>query len=120
MKKNVYFIILFLITLSVNSQSKKIEITYKKQSDNSIDFYYSKNVPGSYSLRLEFTRLENSSSAIIHEKVIKYSSGSLFSLQPISKNKGISFSYKISYILGNPKSKIKKDIKYRYQVTYKE
>ena len=94
------------------AQNKEIEITFKRKSDKSIEFFYKKNVPGSYYITLEFDKLTNSSNRRTHEKVIKYSSGSLFTLKPSNKNRGISFSYKTKYIIGNPNPKINNDIIY--------
>lgn len=112
MHKLIFVLILFSITPIVSSQNNKIEITFERKSDHSIDFYYSKNLPGSYSLRLEFTTLENSLNERVYKKVLKYDSGSLFTIQPNDPKKGISFGYRITYTIGNPNPKIKKSITY--------
>ena len=112
MKINTFFIIGFLFTQIIFGQKKNIEITYERKSDKSIDFYYKKNVPGSYYIKLEFDKLTNCNNSETYKKVIKYSSGFLFTLKPSNENKGISFSYKISYIIGNPNPKLNKDIVY--------
>ncbi|MDC0176843.1 M23 family metallopeptidase [Polaribacter sp.] len=112
MKITTFFTILFILSISIHSQKKKIEIKYERKSDRSIDFYYKKNVPGSYYLTLKFDNLENCHSSKIYKKVVKYDSGSLFTLEPSNKNKGISFSYKIKYIIGNPKPEINENITY--------
>lgn len=111
MKLNRIFIIGFLLSQIVYSQ-KKVEITYERKSDKSIDFYYKKNVPGSYYLTLEFDKLTNCNNSVTHKKVIKYSSGSLLTLKPSNPNTGISFSYRIIYTMGNPNPKLNKDIIY--------
>jgi hypothetical protein len=91
---------------------KKIEISYKIKKDNSIDFYFKKNVPGSYYVTLEFGELTNCNNSNTYKKVIKYSLGSLCTLKPSNKNKGISFSYKFKYVIGNPDPKIDNEIIY--------
>lgn len=112
MKITTFIITLFILSQTIHAQNKKIEITYKRNSDQSIDFYYKKNAPGSYFIELEFNRLENCSNSKTYKKVIKYSSGSLITLKPLNKSKGISFSYKTKYILGNPNPKLKNNITY--------
>lgn len=98
-----FFFILFFST-NIFGQSKNIEITYKVNSDRSVDFYYSKKEPGSYTISLSFTRLENAFNSH-YNNIVKGSSGKLISLKPINKEKGIAFSYKFSFIRGvlNPK-----------------
>ena len=112
MKLNTLLIIGFLLSQIIYSQNKKIEITYVIKSDKSVDFYYTKNVPGSYYILLEFDKLTNCNNSRTHKKIIKFSSGSLFTLKPSNQNKGIIFSYKISYIIGNPNPKLDNDIIY--------
>lgn len=112
MKLKILCLIGFLFSQIIYSQNKRIEITYKIKSDKTIDFYYKKNVPGSYYLTLEFNELTNCNNNRLHKKVIKYRSGSLFTLKPINQEKGISFFYKINYVLGNPSPKLKNDIIY--------
>jgi hypothetical protein len=118
MKIKKLFIIAFLLSQIIYAQKKKIEISYKIKKDNSIDFYFKKNVPGSYYVTLEFGELTNCINSNIYKKVIKYSSGSLCTLKPYNKNKGISFSYKIKYVIGNPDPKI--DNKIIYALPFKK
>lgn len=106
------FIIAFLLSQVIYAQKENIEITYERKSDQSVDFYYKKNVPGSYYVTLEFDKLTNCTTNYTYKKVIKNSSGFLFTLKPSNKNKGISFSYKIKYIIGNPDPKIDNEIIY--------
>lgn len=118
MKLNTLCIIGLLLSQIIYTQKKSIEITYDKKSDKSIDFYYKKNVPGSYYITLEFDKLTNCNSSRTYKKVITHGSGSLFTLKPSNKNKGISFSYKISYIMGNPNPKL--DTTIVYALPFKE
>ncbi|WP_452231941.1 hypothetical protein [Lacinutrix sp. MEBiC02595] len=60
-QKKLLFLCLLLITPIISAQNKvNIEIIFERQSDNSIDFFYSKNVLDTNSLRLEFKLLTNS------------------------------------------------------------
>lgn len=112
MKIKIIFISLFIISQSIYTQNNKIEITYERKNDQSVDFHYKKNVPGSYYLTLEFDNLTNCNDSRTYKKVIKDDSGSLFTLKPYNTNQGISFSYKIKYIIGNPNPKINENITY--------
>lgn len=106
-------IVLLVITQAVFSQgSKGIEVTFKRKSDKSVAFYYQKNLPGSYVLKINFSDLENCDDNSTYTKVVKNSAGSLFTLKPTDKNVGISFSYGVTYIQGNPKPKVKDNISY--------
>ncbi|MBP0903812.1 hypothetical protein ACFSKN_16030 [Mariniflexile gromovii] len=107
MKKTLYLVI--FIALGVNytllSQNEKITINFKRNSDNSIDFYYDKKIPGSFYLNLEFTGLSNAHSKN-HTAIIKDASGSFFNLRPINSKQPINFSYKYSYLRGIPNPKV--------------
>lgn len=94
MKLSTCSIIFFLVLQTIYSQNKKIEITYEKNSDKSINFYYKKNLPGSYYLILEFDRLENCHNNTTFKKVLTNSSGSLFTLKPYNSKKGFLFFIK--------------------------
>jgi hypothetical protein len=105
MKTPILNSLLFLLFFQISiGQTNKIKIDYKINSDNSIDFSYTKNVPGSYTLYLTFPKLTNTYPTSFKD-VIKYNTGKLVSLYPINKRKSISFSYNVSYIQGviNPK-----------------
>jgi hypothetical protein len=112
MKISTFVIIAFFCSQIICGQHKKIEVTHKIKNDNSIEFYYKKNIPGSYYLKLEFDNLTNCNDRRAYEKIIKHSAGSLFTLKPSNKNQGISFSYKFIYTAGNPNPKIDEDIVY--------
>lgn len=111
MKRKFILIITFLI-LQVTYSQNSIEVTYKRNDNNTVQFFYKKNVPGSYYLTIDFTILENSNDYQIFERVIKNKSGYLFTLKPINEKKGISFSYGIKYSFGNPKPKINNNTTY--------
>lgn len=105
-------IITCLITLCCYSQQKPLEITFKRNDDKSIDFYFQKISPGSTFIVLNFSRLENSNSKRVIQKSIKGQSGTLFKLEPVDENRGINFSYSYSHILGNAKPKVSKEFNY--------
>ncbi len=112
MKNYLLFLLNLLLSFSIYAQNRAITVNYKRQSDNSVDFNYTKKAPGSYTVKLTFTNLKNAY-ANNYFGVVKYSSGILASLDPINKNRGITFGYKVSYIQGvlNPK-KIDKNFVY--------
>lgn len=76
------------------SQNINIEITPKQNLDKRVDFYYTKGLPGSYYLKIEFSTLGNSYPTDF-EDVIKKSTGRLFKLQPINKQQPVNFSYTV-------------------------
>jgi len=103
----------FLVNIAVTySQQKSLEITYKRNDDKTVDFYYKKINPGSTYIELKFSRLDNTSHGRIIKKTIKGTSGSLFTLNPINIKKGIGFSYKYSYKNGDYRAKVNHDFKY--------
>lgn len=115
MKKRILGLMTFLTILVINqkllSQNTNIEITHKRNPDKSVDFYYTKKLPGSYYLKLEFPNLENCYQTNF-EGVIKNSTGRLLKLEPINKEQHVNFSYTIFSIRGNPNPKIDKNFIY--------
>ena len=111
--------ILFLVfvTNQLFAQSDNIKITYKRNSNKSVDFYYTKKLPGSFYLSVRFTKLENSNS-FDYSDVIKAKSGYLFTLRPIDNRKSIRFSYKRSWLRGVPNPKT--DSLFTYGLPFKE
>lgn len=110
MKKKILYLITLLTIISFNqkllSQNKNIEIKYERNPDKSVDISYTKELPGSYYLKLEFTTLTNCSESRSVEQVIKNSSGTIIKLRPINSDQHITFSYKYSSLVGNPNPKI--------------
>ncbi len=103
--------LLFTISNHASAQNKDIEITYKRNDDNSIDFHYHKTKPGSYYLKVDFTNLSNCNPEIV-ERVVKNPDGLVCKLKPLNASEGINFSYKYYYQLGNPYPRIMKDYPY--------
>ena len=110
--KNILIGVLTLITFCSYAQDKKIEIITERKPDNSVNFSYVKNVPGSYTVRIELNSLENCYNNKTQENIIKYKAGNLFTLHPEDRDRGISFSYSVRYVLGNSNPKVDNDIVY--------
>lgn len=115
MKKRILGLMTFLMILGLNQkllcQNTNIEITPKRNPDKSVDFYYTKKVPGSYYLKIEFPTLENCYQTDF-EGVVKNNNGRLFKLEPINKQQHVNFSYTVFSVRGNPNPKIDKNFVY--------
>ena len=115
-----FFLICFLSTLwcsqGLRSQADNIDIKYEILDDNSVQFSYSKKLPGSYYLKVTFPKLENSYPTVFQD-VVKYPSGNLIKLRPIDEDKSIRFSYSYNYIKGVPNPKV--DSLFRYILPFK-
>lgn len=96
---NIFKATIFFIVLNIYSQKSPVEVSYVVNEDNSVDFKYIKSAPGSYTISFKFDRLENSSPGRT-SFVLKDYSGSLFTLNPLNKENGISFSYKTTLAQG--------------------
>ena len=63
MKKLLKFAIVFIIFIgfetTIFAQQHAITIKSERNQDNSVDFYYEKSVPGSYTISVELTNLIN-------------------------------------------------------------
>lgn len=121
MKKRICYLITFLIIIGINhklmAQNENIAIAFERNPDNSVDFNYKKELPGSYYLKLEFQNLSNCSHTQ-YFGVIKNNSGRLIKLRPIDSKQPINFSYKYTFIRGNPNPKIDKS--FNYVLPFKE
>lgn len=108
MKKILVLVLFFgelvCFNTTIFAQQHAITIKSERNQDNSIDFYYEKSVPGSYTISVELTNLINAFNSNF-EGVVNSSSGKLFKITPIDKNKGISFTSSYTYVNGkiNPK-----------------
>jgi len=115
MKEQILLIMTVLMFLGINqkllSQNTNIEITHTRNPDKSVDFSFTKKLPGSYYLKVEFPTLENSYKTEF-EGVIKNNSGRLLKLSPINKEQPVNFSYTFSFVRGNPDAKIDTDFLY--------
>ena len=98
-KQHWLSILCVAITFQLFGQTNKIELSYQRNKDNSVDFYYKKNAPGTYTIKLQFKQLSNANASDFTTEIVG-SYGLLTSLRPINKQQGIGFSYTYSYILG--------------------
>lgn len=104
-------------TISSFAQSTDIIVTYEKASDNSITFNYTKNTPGSYTINVKFSNLQNAPSSD-YEGVINNISGTLFTLKPTQREQVITFSYSYNYVRGNMNPKV--DTSFVYVLPFKK
>ena len=111
------FFLLFIFSSNSFAQKDDLKITYKRKSDKSISFYYTKTSPGSLFLRLKFTKAENINAPNFQEVIDSYS-GFLFNIKPIFENEPIDFSYKINTVRGIPNPKA--DSSFAYVLPFKE
>lgn len=115
MKFSISFIFLVSILLGAGidakSQNTDVEITYQINSDNSVDFNFRKNVPGTIFVSIKFDHLENALQRS-YKGCISGTTGKVFTLKPRDPNKGIGFSWSYQYQRGRPFSRLKKDFVY--------
>lgn len=105
MRFSLSIFFLLLISINASTQTKPIEIEYKRNTDKSVDFFFKKNEPGSYYLMLKFKNLTNAYPSD-YLGVVKGYGGKIISLKPSNPKDGISFSYTYSYFRGIPNPKI--------------
>ncbi len=121
MKKIIPFIstlcLIFGKTLLTFAQSSDINVSYEKGTDNSITFNYEKRVPGSYTISVKLNNLQNASSSD-YEGVINSNGGRLFTIKPIQRDQGITFSYSYTYVRGNMNPKV--DTSFVYVLPFKK
>jgi hypothetical protein len=104
--------VIFLFCISqLYSQRDIIEIEYKANQDNSVNFNYKKKSPGNYFVMLKFSNLNNTRARYFN-KVIKSNLGSLLKLKPINPDESIGFQYSYTYFKGDLNSKIEYDFPY--------
>lgn len=108
MNKKLLYLITFLTIFGIDSrlyaQFKNITISSKVNPDKSVDFSYTKDKPGTYTVSLEFSNLENCD-ITNYKKEVNSSFGFLFKLKPIDNNNVIRYSMKYYTIMGkvNPR-----------------
>lgn len=106
-------LILLIIGTSIHAfgQKKDIRVKHIRNKDRSVDFFYEKDVPGSYMITVNFTRLEN---AFYNAKpiLVQANSGKLFTLKPTYPDKGIPVGYRYSWIRGKLNPKIDRSFEY--------
>ena len=112
--------LLFLLLLSTSSrvlaQNQNITITRTVNDDKSIDLHYDKKNPGTYTLKIELSNVNNCD-ITSYEKVITGYSGMITKLRPVDKSRGISYSMRYSSLMGEVNPKI--DSLFRYALPFK-
>lgn len=98
------FLFLFTIESKVSAQVQNVTITSKRNDDKSVDLYYEKKNPGTYTVRIELSNVNNCD-ITSYEKTITGFSGNFVKLRPVDKSRGISYSMRYSTVMGevNPK-----------------
>ena len=121
MKFKVVFFVSFLILNGINSnvfaQKQSLTVEQKANPDNSIELSYSKEVPGSMFLYLDFLNITNCA-VTNYKTVIKGYSGNLLKLEPISKEQSIGFSLRYYTIMGEPNPEV--DNLFHYVLPFKK
>lgn len=122
MTKSILYVFILLAIFKIDkivAQNQEIFITSIKNSDNSIDFNYVKNVSGIYFIELELENVQNST--ILQNKYsfnLTSDSGTLFKLYPLDKSSEVFCSYSFSYKRGVIEPKV--DTSITYELPFKE
>ena len=91
---------------------------FHKDKEYTPTFFYKKNKPGSYTLKLEFNMLSNTNNSAEFEEVLENSSGKLFTLRPTNPAAGIGFGFKYISTMGN--SRVRVDSLFHYILPFKK
>ncbi|RZK64375.1 MAG: hypothetical protein EOO95_11200 [Pedobacter sp.] len=94
------------------------QISYRVNTNKSVDFDYQKSDPGTFTVLLKFNDLTNSLASREQQITSKNYSGRLLSLTPDNKDNGIGFGYSYTYIRGKLKPKYNPD--FLYLIPYKK
>lgn len=109
---NVFFILFALcFSPTLQAQFRDIELRHERNEDKSVTISYTKKLPGSYTVYLDFETLENAS----HPNrpiVIKGYTGTLIKLKPLMPEQSIKLRYRYTYIMGNVDPKLDKNLVY--------
>ena len=103
MRKTIWLII--FLSFQYSFSQNHIVLRTERNQDNSVDVFYSKDVPGSYCIYLNFKSYENT---LTPERkfVVDNFEGKLFTLRPINKEQNIQYSYNYTYKRGIPNPKL--------------
>lgn len=103
----------FIVKNDTVAQEYDVEINYVRNDDQSVDFFYTKHVSGTYYLNLKLSNLDNAYSSG-YDSEIYGKTGKLFTLKPSSPNKGIRFRYTYRFTRGELNPKFEKDFVYLF------
>lgn len=116
MKKTLLAISICLNFLVTFAQERALILEPKRNDNQSVDFNYRKTDPGTYTVVVNFTTLNNAMDPGSYHTANDYN-GQLFSLKPSNKDQAIRYGYTIFYIRG--KLMPKYDPNFVYQLPYK-
>jgi len=103
--------VLFTLTDKTYAQNSDLEITYRQNNDNTVDFNFVKNVPGCFWVVINFNSLSNTNQST-YRGYVEGISGKVLTLKPKKPNQGIGFSFSYQYHRGKALRRIKNDIVY--------
>lgn len=109
--------LLMMVAFSSLAQTDELKINYVVNNDQSVDFFYEKDLPGTHTVLLYFKSLSNASYSDF-PRIAKGLSGKLLTLKPLNIERGISFSYGYAYVRGKINPKV--DKKFTYLLPYKK
>jgi|GEM_PF-513441 len=104
--KYIPLLILCLLFNAVKAQTYNFKITTERNSTRGIDFNYTKDVEGTFLVKV---KLENAMNVFEseYEATVSQRSGRLFTVYPAEKNQTVTFTtYKCSFTRGVPDPKI--------------
>jgi hypothetical protein len=118
-KNNCLSIFLVMLGFSFNlfSQTPKIEIERRVNSDNSVDVSYKKQEAGSNFIYIEFSNVFNCNVSD-YKGVIKGYAGGILTLKPIDPKQSIGYSFRYYSIEGELNPKV--DSLFHYVLPYKK
>lgn len=100
-----FLTISFLLIATLAFSQNTILLKSERNADNSYQITYTKDLPGTYCIYLNFSSYENTMKPERKFLVNDYS-GILTTLKPIINSKSVSFSYSYTYRRGIPNPKI--------------
>lgn len=109
--------LLFLNYSSALSQANKVTLKSESKSDNAVEISYTKTDPGTYTVQVAFSTLDNGSFPALYHTVKSYS-GRMLTITPVDKSRPINYQYYYSYIRG--KLAPKYDPAFTYLLPYPE
>ncbi len=111
-------VLILQISLSISCFSQSTIVLKSEISpDKSVNIYYTKTTPGTYTIYLNFLEYENTLTPQTKFVVNDYT-GFLFSMKPINTNKYIRYTYNYNYRRGYVNPKI--DSSFVYILPFKE
>ncbi len=117
MKRTLLLFGLFLISfgpLGAQNNLPDVEVTHRRMSDGkSQEIIAQKNKPGSYTVFIRFTMLQNIRQAQTYRTTVRGDNERLLTLQPEKPDQGWNFNYRYWYIRGYKPSKLDSSFVYR-------